>query len=409
MPIRRTAAATISAVVLCQAFHTLTFAGLSLFLPLIREDLGMSFSEAGILSAAATLTYGLGQVPAGYLADRFGPRRLFFIGLIGWSLLSLTLALLHSFWGAVVNQLGAGALRAMLFAPGLTLLASWFPPQRRATAMSLYMVGGFAGNVALSLAGPLLAANFGWRTTFGAFALVGILSALGYWAVAAEKPRGDAHVTFGISEALRLLREPIIWICSAIQFIRFSVVTSTMFWLPMLLVSDRGFTLQQAGFCTALSAAFSAPSNALGGYVSDRINNPPLVIGTSLGILACTSVLLVTVETTPPLLLVIAVNSMFMQFYFGPLFLVPVETLGTRSAGTATGFGNLFANFGGFVTAYALGATRDLAGTFKWGYVGVGVLCLIGVALSVLLASRRRRFTIEQRALAFNAPAVARK
>ena len=129
-------------VVLCQLAHGLTYTAIPLLLPLIRADLGISFTQAGMLSAVATLSYALGQIPAGFLADRFGARRPFYIGLCGWSALSLCFGLIHDYRLALASQFVAGAFRAMMFAPGLTLLASWFPPQRRATAMSLYMVGG---------------------------------------------------------------------------------------------------------------------------------------------------------------------------------------------------------------------------------------------------------------------------
>ena len=382
---------SVALVVLSQVFHVLTFGGVALLLPLIREDLQISFSQAGMLSAAVTLTYAVGQIPAGYLSDRFGPKRLFFIGLIGWSVLSLTLGLVHTFWLAVINQLAAGAFRALLFAPGLSLLAAWFPPARRATAISLYMVGGFAGTVVLSLIGPLLANYLGWRPTYIGFALLGIASALVFHFFAKDKSRTQTGPRIGMLDALQLFRHRILWVCSAIQFVRFSAVTSFNFWLPSLLVADRGFSLPAAGLVVAMSAAFTAPSNALGGYVSDRLNNPPLVIGGSLAVLACTSTLLVVVESVPALLLVIAVGSIFLQFYFGPLFFVPMEVLGQRTAGMATGFSNLFANIGGLLTAYTLGMVRDQAGSFTWGFVGISVLCLIGVGLSVVLARMRKR------------------
>lgn len=381
---------TVTLVVLCQLFHGLTFSGLPMFLPLIREDLQITFSQAGLLSAAATLTYAFGQVPAGYLSDRFGPRRLFFVGLLGWSTLSLTLGLVHTFWLAVLNQLVAGAFRALLFAPGMSLLVSWFRPERRATAMSLYMVGGFAGTIVLSLFGPWLAHELGWRWTFMMLAALGIAASLVYRAWAREKPRGAGVKQPGLAEMLGLLRHRILWVCSAIQFIRFSVVTAVNFWLPSLLVADRGFSLQAAGFVTAMSAAFTAPSNTVGGYVSDRLKNPPLVIGASLIVLACSATLLVTVESVTVMLLAVAVSSVFLQFYFGPLFLVPMEVLGQRTAGMTTGISNLFANIGGFLTAYALGVVKDQAGSFKWGFVGVSVLCLAGVGLTVILARMRR-------------------
>src|SRR3970282_396699 len=131
---------TVALVVFCQIVHWLTVAAIPLLLPLIREDLQISFTQAGMLSVAATLSYTLMQIPAGYLSDRFGPGRLFFLGLFGWSSLALVFGLVHAFWLALLVQFVAGAFRALLFVPGLALLASWFPPGRRATAMSLFML-----------------------------------------------------------------------------------------------------------------------------------------------------------------------------------------------------------------------------------------------------------------------------
>jgi sugar phosphate permease len=387
----RGGATTVTLVVLCQVFHTLTLAGIALFLPLIRDDLQISFAQAGALSAAATLSYAVGQIPAGYLADRFGPRRLFFIGLMGWSTLSLLLALVEAYAAAIVSLLCAGAFRALIFSPGLALLASWFPRDRRATAISLFMVGGFCGNVVLALAGPWLAMRVGWRWAFIFFAALGIAAALAYGIFAREKPRSGTAAPIRIADALALLRHKVLWVCSAIQVVRFSVITAYNLWLPSLLLTDRSFSLASTGLVLAMSAAFAAPSNALGGYVSDRLRNPPLVIGASLAILACTSVLLVQVESTVALLLVIATSSVFAPLFFGPLFFVPIEVLGQRTAGTVIGFANLFANIGGVITAYTLGVVKDANGSFTAGFIGIGVLCAIGVALSAVLAHVRTR------------------
>ncbi len=223
-----------------------------------------------MLSAAVTLSYALGQIPAGFLSDRLGPGRLFFIGLLGWSVLSVCFGLIHTFWLAMLSQFVAGAFRALMFAPGLALLASWFPPQRRATAMSLYMLGGFAGTIVLSLGGPLLTSLYGWRAAFMIFAALGIGAAFVYKAYAREKPRAPAQQHIALSDIFQLFRFPIMWVCSGLQFVRFSVVTSFNFWLPSLLVADRGLSMQTAGLVIAMSAAFTAPSNTVGGYVSDR-------------------------------------------------------------------------------------------------------------------------------------------
>jgi DHA1 family inner membrane transport protein len=382
---------TVGLVVLCQVAHFLTFAAIPLLLPAIREDLGIGFTEAGMLSAAGMLSYAAAQIPAGYLADRYGPQRLFFIGLLMWSALCVAFGLTRAFWPALAVLFVAGAFRALHFAPGLALLAAWFPPRRRATAMSLFLLGGAAGSVLLALAGPWLVARQGWRPTFIVFALLGLAAALIFGALAKDRSRPVKASLPAVSEMLGIARFPILWVCSWLQFVRFAVVMGFNFWLPSFLVTDREFSLPAAGLVMAMSAALSAPSNTLGAYVSDRLRNPPLVIGGALAVLACAAALLPAVESVPVLIAVIAVYSIFLGFYFGPLFLVPVEVLGSRVAGTTIGFSNLFANIGGFVCVYALGAVRDLDGSFARGFIGISGACLVGVALSVVLARMRSR------------------
>ena len=344
MPLQPEARRTVAVVLLSQVVHFLTFSGIALLLPLIREDMRLTFAQAGLLSAASTVSYALGQIPAGYMADRFGPKRLFFIGLLGWSSLAVVLGFTHLFWIAVVNQFVAGIFRSLLFAPGVTLLSSWFPADRRATAMSLFPAAAVVGTMLVALAAPRGVDLVGWRLTFIFFAFVGILAALVFGKLARERPRSSTAEHVGLREAARVFRHRVMWICCALQFVRFTVGTAFIVWLPSLLHADRGLSLQATGIIVALAAAFSAPANWLGGYVSDRLRNPPLVICASLAMLACTCTLIVTVQSLPVLLVVVAVNSIFVQFYFGPLFLVPVEVLGHRMAGSATGFANLFAN-----------------------------------------------------------------
>lgn len=380
---------TVGLVVLCQVAHFLTLAAIPLLLPMIRDDLQISFTQAGMLSAAGMLSYAFAQIPAGYLSDRFGPRRPFLIGLFAWSLLSLSFGLIHAFWLALINLFIAGFFRALLFAPGLALLASWFPEQRRATAMSLFTLGVAGGSILLSLAGPVLSEVYGWRATFILFAGVGLGTACLFGAFAKDKPRSQKRNPISASDFLEIARFPILWVCSWLQFVRFAVVMGFNFWLPSFLVADRGLSLPAAGLVMAMSAALTAPANTLGAYVSDRLRNPPLVIGGALAVLACASALLPAVESLPMLLAVIAVYSSFLGFYFGPLFLVPAEVLGSRVAGTTIGFANLFANIGGLVSVYALGAVKDHTGSFALGFVGISVACLAGFVLAVILARMR--------------------
>jgi predicted MFS family arabinose efflux permease len=374
-------------IALCQSFQSLLLGGIALFLPLIREDLGLTFTQAGTLAAASTFTYALMQIPSGLLADRIGPRRLFILGLAGTNALALSFALLHPYGVLLANQAVSGVFRALVFAPGLLLMTSVFPPDRRATAMGLYVAGGFSSNVLLNLAGPLLVEPLGWRALFAIFGALGATMLVVFWR---RGPRtATAPAPPPLREALALFRHRAMWLLGAIQYVRLAVVFGIATWLPTLVVQDKGYSLKVAGLLVALGAAITGPANFLGGYVSDRLRRPLPVIGGSLVTLAITTVLLIHVRALPALVAVVALNAVFVQFYFGPLFAVPIELLGPRTAGLTSGIGNCFANLGGFTFIYGLGALRDATGSFASGLYVLSAAC-VAAALCTLALARVR-------------------
>jgi DHA1 family inner membrane transport protein len=140
-----------------------------------------------------------------------------------------------------------------------------------------------------------------------------------------------------------------------------------------------------------VGTAVSAPSNLLGGYVSDRLCNPLVIIAIALVMLALTTVLLVRIESLPLLRAVSAFNGIFVQLYFGQLFNVPIELFGPEIAGLTSGFGNFRANLGGLTFAYALGAVKDATGSFDGDLYGIADLCFVALVCTLLLARTKQR------------------
>jgi len=382
---------TISLTVVCQSFQALSMGGIALLLPIIRKDLGLSFTQGGSLAAATTLVYALMQIPAGYLSDRFSPKRLFCIGIFGSTLLALTFGLVANYWQALVNQMLSGFFRALLFTPGMALLTGWFPPNRRATATGLYLIGGYSGSVIFNLVGPVLVARFDWRFSFISIASVGIIAILFLIRFGKDAPPTGERRKGNMLEALQLFRHKVMWVCGGIQYIRFGVVQGITYWLPSLLINEKGLSLQSAGIIIAIQVVLMSPSNIIGGYISDRLKNPILVIAVSLGVLGITTGLLITANSMILLVALIFINAIFLQMYFGPLFSIPVEILGVSKAGISIGFSNLFANVGGFSAAYLLGVLKDRSGAFKPGFFAICGACFLGLALTLILGRMRRK------------------
>ena len=376
---------TVALLVLCQSVQSLMYGGIALFLPLIRRDIAISFTQAGELAAASIATYAAMQIPGGYLADRFGPKRLFAIGLLGVTVTAFDLAQLHQFWLILINQVASGFFRALVFAPGLLLITALFSPERRATAMGLYVAGGFSSNVFLNAIGPFVVGPLGWRNMFLIFSILGLVVLGLYYYIGSDGPHGLGSSQKPLSELLGLLRSRSLWIIGAIQYVRLAVVSGLAFWLPTFIVVDKGQSLQVAGLAVALAAALGAPANVLGGYLSDRLRKPVLIIAISLAVLAVNNCLLVEVHNITLLFCVVAVNGVFAQFYFGPLFSLPIDLFGPRMAGVTSGFGNLCANLGGLTFAVTLGAVKDLTGSFNIGLFGLAALCVVGLICLLLL------------------------
>jgi nitrate/nitrite transporter NarK len=372
-------------IVVAQSTQAIAVGAIALFLPLIRTDLAISFTQAGMLAAVATLCYAIMQIPSGVLADRFSPKKLFAVGILGTNVLAIAFALSDSFTMMLVIQAVAGVFRALMFIPGMILIARHFSPERRATALGLFVAGGFSSNIVINLFGPVLVGPWGWQGIIVVSSVLGLLVLAAFWVWADD---GPAHTRTRVATVSTgwVWRTQAWWLLGVIQFARLSVVLGFGFWLPAFLIVDRNLPLETAGLIVAISAAITAPANIGGGWLSDRLKRPLFVIGLSLGVLSLLLASLDLISNLPLLLIVIAVISVFIQLYFGPLFAVPARYFGAPLAGLSSGFGNFCANIGGFVASLLIGVLRDATGSFGLGFLSLGVIAAIGFAATVALS-----------------------
>ncbi|WP_107725152.1 MFS transporter [Desmospora activa] len=166
----------------------------------------ISKAQVGMLPAALFLGQALFNLPAGWLADRFGSRRLL-LTLAGWSAISFTLAAtMSSFSGLLVSViLGGFAYGAMHPVTNRGILA-WFARNRRGTAMGIKQMGITAGSALSALVLLPLALAWGWRYAMVAAAvlvlLVGSAAFAGY-----RDPSGNENSSPDRGTLWRQLRE----------------------------------------------------------------------------------------------------------------------------------------------------------------------------------------------------------
>jgi MFS family permease len=167
---------------------------LSLLVVPIRRDLHISDTQMSLLMGLSfALFYTLFGFPIGRLADSRSRRNIITGGVITWSLFTAGCGLAGSYLQMFLMRFGVGVGEAALSPPAYSLLSDYFPPQRRALALSVFGLGIFLGSgMALILGGiivpytsaggivtlPLIGLSiFRWQLTFFLIGLPGLLAA----------------------------------------------------------------------------------------------------------------------------------------------------------------------------------------------------------------------------------------
>lgn len=149
----------------------------------MQDDLGFDQTTKGILLSSFFWTYAIFQLPSGWLLDRFGPRLIYPIAVVWWSLWTAATALAHGVGTLLLTRLGLGIGEAPVQPANIKVVATWFPRRERALASSLFDTGQQVG-VALSV--PVvtaLIAAFGWRAAFVVIGLAGMVWVIGWWMI----------------------------------------------------------------------------------------------------------------------------------------------------------------------------------------------------------------------------------
>ena len=144
-------------------------------LPAIEKEFQ---TDAILLSWVATaylLAAAVFMVPAGKLADLYGRKRIYLIGMLVFTITALLSALAPSAPMLIVFRVFQGAGSAMVFATGIAILSSVFPPQQRGRVLGIAVAAVYIGLSCGPLFGGWLTQHYSWRSIFWTILPVGAL------------------------------------------------------------------------------------------------------------------------------------------------------------------------------------------------------------------------------------------
>jgi len=166
---------------------------LAVLLEPIKRELGASDTAMGFLSGLAfALFYTTAGVPIARLADRGSRRDVIALGVALWSAMTAFCGLARSFPQLAAARFGVGIGEAALNPAAHSLIADYFPAERRATALAIFNIGGNVGVMLGFIAGGWIGETFGWRTAFMVVGLPGLAGAALTRLTLPEPRRGQA-------------------------------------------------------------------------------------------------------------------------------------------------------------------------------------------------------------------------
>ena len=184
---------------------------LSVLVEPIKAEFGVSDTLMGLLGGFAfALLYTLAGIPIARWADRGNRRTIIALGVAAWSLMTVASGFARSFLQLALARVGVGLGEAACTPPAHSLLADYFPPEKRATALAIYSMGIPFGVMFGFLAGGWIAHFFDWRTAFVVVGAPGLLLALVVRLTLREPERGrldiaPASAPFTLGETLALI------------------------------------------------------------------------------------------------------------------------------------------------------------------------------------------------------------
>ena len=146
--------------------HDLCTGLLIALLPLIKESLGLSYLQSGLLLSAFTITTGLSQFPGGWIGDRVSRPIVIAIGLAGVSLTCLAVGLSPSYYPMLFILVTMGIFAGAYHPSAVSMISSRIEDARRGKAIALHMVGGSIGYTIGPILSGIIAETLGWRFAF---------------------------------------------------------------------------------------------------------------------------------------------------------------------------------------------------------------------------------------------------
>ncbi len=378
----------------------------------IKQELGLSETEFGLLVATPVLTGSVSRIFFGIWTEQYGGRLIYTFQMLATAVATYLVSVVTTYEMFLVAALGIGFAGGS-FIIGVAYVSRWYSEKAQGTALGIFGAGN-VGAAVTNFGAPFLVLAFGWEQTAQIYAFMLAGMAVIFYLLTEDDPShkertksGAGHVS--TMEQLKPLRNLQVWRFATYYFFVFGAFVALASWLPRYYVGAYGLELGMAGM---LAAAYAMPGSvfrALGGWMSDRWGARSVMYLTFAVSLGCLLLL-----SYPQTRYIVSGIEGPIEFTFGlslgsfailTVILGFVMSLGKAAVykhipvyyphhvGAVGGLVGMIGGLGGFVLPIAFGILNDLTGVWTTCFMLLFALVLVSsiwMHVAIRLMERRR-------------------
>ncbi|AGU49742.1 putative transporter, MFS-type [Variovorax paradoxus B4] len=354
----------------------------------VSADLHVSITAAGLLISGYALGVAVGA-PILTIATRKLPRKTVLLALMAiFTLGNLACALAPSYELLMAARVVTSLAHGTFFGVGSVVATGLVAPERRASAIAIMFTGLTAATLLGVPAGAWLGLQYGWRATFWAVTLIGVL-AFAVLAVFVPRVKGEARPA-PLREELAVLARPQVLLGLAMTVLGFAGVFVVFTYIQPLLTQVTGLSESVVSPILLVFGGGLAVGNLLGGRLADR-STMPAVLGTLVALAAVLGAMQFTIAT--PFTAVVFVGLLGIASFatVAPMQLRVLEKASGAGQNLASSLNIAAFNLGNALGAWVGGVVIDHGpGLRALGWVAA-LLTLIGLAIALWSRSLDQR------------------
>ncbi|MFY1046883.1 MFS transporter [Chryseobacterium sp. GP-SGM7] len=363
----------------------------------ITHTFNLTESQFGWLHAVFSIAYGIFQIPAGTLGDRFGAKKVLLFIVIWWSVFTIFTGLSETFTILLVVRFLFASGEAGAFPNIAIALSKWFPAESRARAQSfVWMCTRLGGALAPLIILPIME-HHGWRWVFYSFGGLGFVWAIVWYKFFRENPSEmpgiskkeveeiEANRKIKTSHSLlsfkELAKNSNLWALMIMYFLYMFGAYFYLSWMPKFLRQGRDFDLKQAGLIS-LPFILGALGCLIGGWLTDYLSKR---IGVKWGrravaltglITAGICLIFASYADSNIICIVLLSFGLFFKDFTLPVSWTVAGDIGGKHAGAISGSMHMFGQIGSTVMSLGFGYLVQTTGDWNLPIFFIGIITI---------------------------------